>query len=84
MVQLDNPGQEIQACVFQLLSALIELQLQEFTTECRAKNKDVVEMIDKQIRMSLNSHQDGVVLPLVATKSRRISCVGKEGEDSYR
>ena len=70
--------------MFQLLSALIELQLQEFTTECRAKNKDVVEMIDKQIRMSLNSHQDGVVLPLVATKSRRISCVGKEGEDSYR
>mmetsp|Transcript_27324 Transcript_27324/g.65668 ORF Transcript_27324/g.65668 Transcript_27324/m.65668 type:complete len:607 (+) Transcript_27324:502-2322(+) len=68
LIQLDDPDQEIQACVFQLLSALIELQSQEFTRECRAKNKDVVEMIDRQIRMSLNSHQDGSYCRLLLQK----------------
>jgi len=68
LIQLDDPNHEIQDHVFQVLSSLLELQYQEYTTKCRDKNKRVVEMIERQINTSTKSHRDDFYCRLLLEK----------------
>lgn len=59
LIQLDDPDQEIQDNVFQVLAYLIELQSRDHTTRSSSEKREIVQMMERHINESLRSHQDG-------------------------
>ena len=59
LIQLDDPEKEINDHVFQVLAVLIDLQSQDSNTRGWSEKREIVEMMEGQIKASLISHQDG-------------------------
>ena len=63
-IQLDDSEHEIQERAFQVLLVLLELQYQDNNGKFHEKNKGV----ERQIIVSLKSHQDGCLVPFAVVK----------------